>query len=162
MQLVVAIGTIRALPVVHAHAEHAVIARALQARLLQIGETLLDLLRRPVKEQAEVTLVAHGRVERVGAIQRDAVLARLQVFPAERNLRLACAQAPLLAGIEPEIGVRVAQLREVRRSRARRRAGEIGLQVDRHPVADVATDHHARATHAEALLAPDEAIARRT
>src|SRR5690606_21217773 len=107
---VVAVRAIRALAVVRAERDDAIVARALQAARDELAEPGTHRFGRPVKERAEVPLVLAAAVDRVVAIERQAVLARLQVLEPERDLRLADSDPELLRRVERDIGVEVAEL----------------------------------------------------
>ena len=90
-------------------------------------------LRRIVEEQADIALVLTAGVERVGAIERKAVLRRLHVFEAVRNFRLAGANAEFLILVEIDVCVKISDLAEIAGRRAVRadlveaRIGENGI-----------------------------------
>ena len=113
VQVVILLDERASLAVVGADAEHAVIVGAFEPLVVDPGENLLGGLGRPVIEETEIAFIAGGAIERVVAVQRQAVGAGLHVLPAVGNLRLAGAEAVHLVRREVDIAVPVADLGEV-------------------------------------------------
>ncbi len=158
---VVTLGAVGALAVVHTGTDHAVVARPLQSRLDQVLEAALGHGGAVIEHRTDIAFVAQAGVQCIGAIQREPVLAGLQIFPAVRHFRLTHTHAVFALLVEEDIGVGVAQLRKVGGGGASGRAGKIRLEIQRHMLVEIATQHQARTADAQALVVADKAVARR-
>jgi hypothetical protein len=106
----VTVESVRPLTIVEANAYEPIVSRVFQAEARDLLEQCLGLRGRPIEERAEVALVLATRVERIVAIESEAVLARLQVLEAVWNLRLSDPNAPILAFAETDVRVSVTKL----------------------------------------------------
>ena len=99
---------------------------------------LLDL-RCPIIEYSQVPFVwGHSHVDRIGAVERRSVLARLHVLESVGNLGIADPKSVDLGSVDVDVPIPVANLCEVRRIGATRWGyRKIGLQIDSQVGSDV-------------------------
>jgi len=161
MEVVVGLGPGGSLTVVNADPEHAVVARSLQSPVEHLLVEILGPLGRPVVEDAHPALAVDRRVERVGPVERDPIRARLHVFPAERDLGEPDPDAVDLVFGQVDVAVAVAELGEVDRAvlGPRHPSGEVGLDVEVEPVAQVAREDQPAAADEELVERPDRPVA---
>src|SRR5687767_2491606 len=113
MEIQVRLENRAALTVVNAEAQDPVVPRALETGVHQSLEKLLLLNRRPVVDDSQVALVrCNSRIQRIRSVERNAVLARLQVVEAVGDLGQSHAKTMLLVRVDVDVRIQVAELAE--------------------------------------------------
>ena len=161
-QIVGALGSIGALPIVERHPEGAVIAEQL---LLVLGQPVPDRLDRGggiIGIDPDIALAGNPAVDRIRPVERHPVGRGLQILPAERHLGLAETQAQATLGINEPVDIDVTQLAEILAPLGTglviHRRAEIMLEIELQPVGDIALQHQSRPTQQEAAILVDRAV----
>src|SRR5690606_12969141 len=113
VRIIIQLQLIGRLSIKRADAKYAIITRAFQAVADQGRKYLSNARRGPVKEYAYIPLVGNRTIQAIVAIQRQPVLARLQVLEPKGDLTLPEPEAELVFLIHAYIYVSIAQLPEI-------------------------------------------------
>jgi hypothetical protein len=135
VKVLVLVVEVDAPAVVDADAGEAVVTGALEPAVGEVLEQLLDRLGCPVREHSKIAFAGHARVDRIRAIERPSVLARLDVLEPVGHLRLTDAEPEFLLRIAEHVAIPVAHLRV--------RSRELGLRIDRQERRDISGEHEA-------------------
>lgn len=155
---VVQFGFVCRLPVVRAEGKNPVIARTFQTIADEGGKKLPSFFRSPVKKQPEISLVRDRRIQRVGAVERQAILARLHIFKTERDFALPETKAKFIVFVQTYIKIGIAELPKMQPSR-RRAARKIWLDVEINSLRNLPKKNDSHPAEEKAAILADASVA---